>query len=297
VRGQTDARLSIVSFRLVLPRGRPAPVVVEVPHAGLRIPEVVAREIDCEPRDILRDADAYVDELFSGCNDSGATLLVADVSRYVVDLNREEDDVDALSVPELCTRPCRHGSNALCNHAPRGLIWRESTEGRNVLRAPLDLAAYERRMSAFYRPYHSALEQRAKELRAIFGYAIILSAHSMPAYGRGPDGTRTRRADVVPGTRGQSTAHPSLIALLDGHFRSAGLSVRHDDPYRGGATTARWGRVREGFHGMQVELNRALYMDETSLHRKRDGMQWLSRLCNELVLRLCNVDQREQLSP
>jgi N-formylglutamate amidohydrolase len=273
-------------------------VVVEVPHAGLRIPESVSKEIQCDPRDVLRDADAYVDELFSGSHESGATLLVADVSRFVVDLNREEDDVDALTVPELCPQtPCRHGSHGPCNHAPRGLIWRESTEGRKLLRAPLDLAAFERRMSAFYRPYHSALEQRARELRAIFGYVIILSGHSMPAYGRGPDGTRTRRADVVPGTRGQTTAHPTLINLLDAHFRTAGLSVRHDDPYRGGATTARWGRVREGFHAMQVELNRALYMDEGSLVRKRDGMQWLSRLCNDLVLRLCNVDAREQLAP
>lgn len=289
--------MNSVSFRLVLPRGRPAPVLVEVPHAGLRIPETVAKEVDCDPRDVLRDADAYVDELFASSHESGATMLVTDVSRYIVDLNRDEDDVDELSVPELCDKPCRHGSMALCNHAPRGLIWRQGTEGKTILRAPLDLAAYERRMSAFYRPYHRALEQRANELRALFGYVIILSAHSMPAYGRGPDGTRTRRADVVPGTRGQSTAHPSLITLLDGHFRTAGLSVRHDDPYRGGATTARWGRVREGFHAMQVELNRALYMDETSLHRRRDGMRWLSQLCSELVLRLCNVDARDQLAP
>lgn len=279
-----------MSFRLVLPRGRPAPVVVEVPHAGLRIPESVSREIQCDPRDVLRDADAYVDELFSGSHESGATLLVADVSRFVVDLNREEDDVDALAVPELCTqKPCRHGSQGLCNHAPRGLIWRESTEGKQLLRAPLDLAAFERRMNAFYRPYHSALEQRAKELRAIFGYVIILSAHSMPAYGRGPDGTRTRRADVVPGTRGQTTAHPSLINLLDGHFRSAGLTVRHDDPYRGGATTTRWGRPAQGFHAIQIEVNRGLYLDEEALRLKSDATLWLRGLCTALIPRLVAV--------
>lgn len=272
-------------------------MVVEVPHAGLRIPEGVRSEIDCDARDVLRDADAYVDELFSTAHEVGATLLVAECSRYVVDLNRDEDDVDALSVPHRVSSPCRHGSTALCNHAPRGVIWRESTEGKAVLRAPLTPAAFDARLARFYWPYHRALEQRLRELRAIFGFVVLLSAHSMPAYGRGPDGTRVRRADVVPGTRGQSTAHPLLIAMLDGHFRSAGLSVRHDDPYRGGATTARWGRVREGFHAMQLELNRALYMDEGSLHRKRDGMQWLSRLCHELVLELAAVDARAQLAP
>jgi len=285
-----------VTYRLVLPRGRPAPVVVEVPHAGLKIPDSLLSELDCEPRDVLRDADTYVDELFSNAHEVGATLLVAECSRYIVDLNRDEDDVDALTVPDRVTSPCRHGSTALCNHSPRGVIWRESTEGRALLRAPLSNAAFEARLDKFYRPYHRALAQRLDELRGIFGFAILLSAHSMPAYGRGPDGTRVRRADVVPGTRGQSTAHGSLIAMLDTHFRSAGLSVRHDDPYRGGATTARWGRVREGYHGMQVELSRALYMDEGSLHRKRDGMQWLARLCHELVLKLAAVDARDQLA-
>jgi N-formylglutamate deformylase len=284
-----------VSHRLVLPRGRPAPLLVEVPHAGLRIPEPVEHELDCSPRERLRDADAYVDELFSHAPEAGASLLIADVSRYVVDLNREEDDVDAVSVPSLAQTPCAHGARGPCNHSPRGVIWRESTEGRAVLRAPLDRAGLERRLEGYYRPYHRALSERARALRAQFGFAIILSAHSMPGYGRGPDGARVRRADVVPGTRGRSTAHGSLITLVDGHFRAAGLTVRHDDPYRGGATTARWGRPGDGFHAIQIELNRALYMDETSLSRRREGMHWLAGLCQDLVQRLAAVDARAQL--
>ncbi|MDP3277558.1 MAG: N-formylglutamate amidohydrolase [Deltaproteobacteria bacterium] len=285
-----------MSFRLVLPKRRAAPVVVEVPHAGVQIPASIAAELDCTPRDVLRDSDTYVDELVAQTPDTGATLLVSDVSRYVVDLNRTERDIDALSVPSLVGARCPHGAAGVCDHAPRGVIWRESTEGYNLLRQPLSEIAYRSRIDQYYAPYHRALAARLSELHAMHGFVMLVSVHSMPGYGRGPDGSRVRRADIVPGTRGQTTAHRDVIHVVDSHFRAAGLSVRHDDPYRGGATTARWGRVSDGFHAVQIELNRALYLDESSLHRRRDGQRWLQQLCFELIERLTHVDTRSVLS-
>ena len=87
---------------------------------------------------------------------------------------------------------------------------------------------------------------------------VILAAHSMPSAGRRVFGGRAvRRADVVPGTRGRSTADGRIIDLVDAHFRSAGLSVKHDDPYRGGWSPSHYGPPREGWHAVQIELNRA----------------------------------------
>jgi N-formylglutamate amidohydrolase len=73
---------------------------------------------------------------------------------------------------------------------------------------------------------------------------------------------------------------------VDRHFRSAGLSVRHDDPYRGGYTTAHYGRPREAQHAIQIELNRALYMDERDCRRKSGDFERLQTLLNELVANL-----------
>jgi N-formylglutamate amidohydrolase len=91
---------------------------------------------------------------------------------------------------------------------------------------------------------------------------------------------------VVPGTRGKTTAARAVIDAVEQHFRAAGLSVRHDDPYRGGATTARWGRPHEGFHAVQVELNRALYMDEDDGDPRPERFDWLADVCAGLVDRL-----------
>ncbi len=282
-----------MSFRWILPEQSKtsgtaksvavAPVVVEIPHASVHIPKGLQSELQYSERDLRADSDAYVDELFTNVYQLGASVLIAEDSRYIVDLNRTEDDIDALSVPSVARDRCAHGSAVPCDHAPRGVIWRENSKGIRVLTAPLTLQQYQHRMDQYYLPYHRSLQQRLQLLQEQFGYVLLLCAHSMPSFGRGPDGGRVRRADVVPGTRGQSTAHPGLIALVDQHFRNAGLSVRHDDPYRGGATTIRWGRPVDGFHAVQIELSRSLYMDEFTAQRRVQGLKTLAAVCHSLI--------------
>ncbi|HJK98192.1 MAG TPA: N-formylglutamate amidohydrolase, partial [Polyangiaceae bacterium LLY-WYZ-14_1] len=129
--------------------------------------------------------------------------------------------------------------------------------------------------------------------RERFGFAILLAAHSMPSVGRlGHLDTGARRADVVPGTRGRTTAHPALIDLVDRHFRSAGLTVRHDEPYRGGWTTSHYGRPHLGWHAIQIELNRALYVDEMTGEPRDGEFERLAALVTDLVEKLGAIDPR-----
>ena len=266
------------SFALTRPTGRAVPVLVEVPHAGLVVPEEVRALLTVDERAVLRDADAWVDALFAEVVGHGATLLTARCSRYAVDLNRDETDHDPGSVV---------GSTHPKGTAPRGVIWREGSDGAPALRRPLTPAEFAARIARYHRPYHQALARELDALRARHGVAVLLSAHSMPGMGR-PQLAQAarRRADVVPGTRGRSTAAGAVIDAVDAHFRGAGLSVRHDDPYRGGATTQRYGRPGSGLHAIQVELNRDLYMDEKALAPKPDAMAWLRTLCSALVPKL-----------
>lgn len=271
-------------FVLRRPAGEPTPVLVEVPHAGLLVPTDILGEMDAPRNARLRDADVYVDELYARAPSFGATLIAARYSRFVVDLNRAEDDVDAATVRD---HPSPRPSQ------PRGVVWRLATDGRPLLRSPLSYEEFERRLELCYRPYHRQLEAELERLRARFGYAILLAAHSMPSVGRALHGdTGLRRADVVPGTRGRTSADARIISLVDSHFRGAGLSVRHDDPYRGGYSTGHYGRPREGVHAIQVELNRALYVDEQSFERKVPGFERLSALLDALVEQLGAVDLR-----
>ncbi|MGB5809697.1 MAG: N-formylglutamate amidohydrolase [Polyangiales bacterium] len=263
---------------LTQPRIEPTPVLVEVPHAGLQIPDEVESELDASPLAVLRDSDIYVDQLYAGAPDVGATLLVSRVSRYVVDLNRGPEEVDLSAVP-------RHPK---ARQIPaRGVVWRAGTDGRPLLRAPLTVEQFTRRIEQYYRPYHHALREVSDQIRDDHGHVIVVAAHSMPSHGRRMlGGKAARRPDIVPGTRGRSTADGRIIDLVDAHFRDAGLSVKHDVPYRGGWTTGHYGAPKEGRHVVQIELNRGLYVDEQSSETKKGDFVKLQTLLNELVAKL-----------
>ncbi|EYF05287.1 N-formylglutamate deformylase [Chondromyces apiculatus DSM 436] len=264
---------------------RETPVVVEVPHAGVHLdPESLAWTA-APARSVGRDADLYVDAIFADAAEEGASLLVARMSRFVVDLNRGEDDVDCEAVEGGGTTPWA-----------RGLIWRLTTDGEPVLWRRLPRREFTRRLDAVYRPYHARLAEMLARKRAQFGFAILLCAHSMPSVARrGHSDAVTPRADIVPGTRGRTTAAGVVIDAVDQHCRQRGLSVRHDDPYRGGFSTAHYGRPEQGVHAVQIEIARRLYMDEQSLGLDPRGFPAVRELGRTLVARLTSPELHERL--
>jgi N-formylglutamate amidohydrolase len=215
----------------------------------------------------------FVDELYASAPNVGASFIVSRVSRYVVDLNRAETDVDAETVVGAPASP----------RAPRGVVWRLTTDNERSISAPLTTAELEARLDQIHRPYHAALAETVRRKMERFGVCVVLAAHSMPSVGRtGHGDTNTQRADVVPGTQGRTTAHASLIDLVERHAQAAGLSVKHDEPYRGGYTTRHWGRPNHGVHAVQVELARRLYMNEAVL-TKNEAFSAMKSFATSLV--------------
>ena len=279
----------VPAFEVLEPR-RESPVVVEVPHAGLHLdPESMAWTI-APARSIGRDADLYVDALFQDAPEEGATLLVARTSRFVVDLNRSEADCDAEAVDGGAT-----------SSAPRGLIWRLTTDGEPILWTRLPRWELARRLDQIYRPYHATLTDLLARKRARFGTAVLLCAHSMPSVARrGHSDAGIPRADMVPGTRGRTTAAGIVIDEVDRHCRELGFSVRHDEPYRGGFSTAHYGKPDRGIHAVQIEIARRLYMDEQSLRADPRGFPALREFGRTLVARLASPEllgRLQQLGP
>lgn len=262
---------AVIPFTVHEPSGEETPVVVEVPHAGLQVDPQTLAYLAAPARAIGRDADLFVDELFTDAPAVGAHLLVAHLSRYVCDLNRSEDEIDGSTVEGGAAR-----------RAPHGLIWRTTTDGITALAAPLPRAELERRLTSFYRPYHAQLSELLARKREQFGFAVLLCAHSMPSRGL-PGGEL--RADVVPGSQGRTTAASALIDLPDKLAHSYGWSVAHDHPYRGGFTTRHYGRPLISVHALQLELSRRLYMDELRLTPRRPDFDRTRLFCRELVAR------------
>lgn len=263
-------------FSVHEPTATETPLVVEVPHAGVLVDPESLATLAAPARSIGLDADLYVDELYANAPALGATLLVAHASRYVCDLNRAESDVDGLAV---------EGGTA--RSAPHGLVWRSTTESQPSLTGPLPRHELERRLELVYRPYHRTLAGLLQRKREMFGFAVILCAHSMPSLGRiGHVDAGRERADVVPGSRGRTSAASVVIDTPDVLARESGLRVAHDDPYRGGYSTAHYGRPDAGYHAIQVELSRRLYMDERTLTKKDNGFSRMKSFCDALVARL-----------
>ena len=255
------------------------PVVVEIPHAGILVDAPSLAFMVAPLRSLGRDADLFVDAVFEGACALGATVVASRLSRYVLDLNRARDDFDGLSA---------EGGKA--EGRPRGLVWRTTTDGDPILTKRLPKAELERRLELLYDPYHRAVVHALEQKKARFGYAVLLCAHSMPSTGRrGHVDVGRGRADIVPGTRGRTTASAPVIACVDDAAAAAGYSVKHDDPYQGGFSTVAYGRPAEGVHAVQVELARRIYMDEDALRLTPDGLERARTFAKSLVSSLGRV--------
>lgn len=264
-----------VYFSVEPPEQGETAVVVEVPHAGIWVDPESLASLVAPARSIGRDADLYADELFGDAPSCGATMLRAHVSRYVCDLNRAPGELDEQTSPAGTARS-----------APHGLIWRRTTEGRPALAKPLAPDEVERRLQAIYRPYHGTLQELLAKKKATFGFAILVCGHSMPTFGRMGE----RRADVVPGTRGRTTAGPAVLAVTEQVAEQFSMRLEHDTPYRGGYSTGCYGRPAEGVHAIQIELSRSFYMDEGTLVRQEPGFSAARAFCRELVTRLGRLE-------
>jgi N-formylglutamate amidohydrolase len=243
------------------------PLVISIPHSGLAWPD----ELHPRPRvDFARNADYAVPSLYADAPLVGAVVLEARFSRLLVDLNRAGDDVSAVLVPDHPAPrprrrpgvPAREGEiDGSDHHRPgRGVVWSAALGNVPLLPGPLKFADFRARIDRFHEPYHRALEILLRRRVQRFGFAILLDAHSMPC---------SVGADLVLGTLGGTSCGAALERLaldaLGGLPTLPHLRVRLNDPYHGGEVVRRCGRPELGWHALQLEVSRALYMDERTL--------------------------------
>ena len=135
--------------------------------------------------------------------------------------------------------------------------------GRAIYRGKLPLAEAEARLKRFWHPYHQALAELVEETRAQFGQAVLIDCHSMP---HEAIEAHTRpghsRPEVVLGDRYGVAAGRDVMERVEAAFAGAGLRVGRNAPFAGAYVAQAYGRPSRGVHVVQVEIDRALYMDE-----------------------------------
>ena len=243
------------------PATAPLPLVLDSPHSGEHYPD----DFDhVPPRAVVRQAeDTHVARLYRNAPKLGATLIEAMFPRAYIDANRSLDDIDpamladAWPVPLAASRKTGQGI---------GLLWRIARGGAPMYDRKLTVAEVERRIARWYRPYHEALSEELDALHRTFGVVWHINCHSMPAVGdANADDAGRPRQDFVLGDRDGTTCAREFTALVADTLASFGYSVAINDPYKGVEIVRRYGRPAECRHSLQIEINRRLYMDETTL--------------------------------
>ncbi|MCW5735358.1 MAG: N-formylglutamate amidohydrolase [Enhydrobacter sp.] len=244
-----------------LPQRQSVPMVVASPHSGSLYPPSFLAEA-AVPLTVLRRAeDAFVDELFARAPALGVPFLAARFPRSYVDANREPYELDPGMFEGPLPRALNHRTTRVA--AGLGMIPRVAASGEAIYRGRVPATEIECRLESCWRPYHLTLSMLVERTFATFGGSILIDAHSMPSSASGI-GLRERdhRVDIVLGDNHGEACTPALIDAVDRWMTAQGLRVRRNQPYAGGFTTQRYGRPGIARHVLQIEINRALYMDE-----------------------------------
>jgi N-formylglutamate amidohydrolase len=272
------AEKSFNSFEILAPARWSAAMVFNSPHSGQELPSDLRLRSRLTAQQLRASEDAHIDELFTGCLDAGAPLLRALVSRAYVDLNREPFEFDQRMFRNKLPGYVNCGSPRVASGL--GTIPRTVGDGVLIYEAPLEIAEALQRIETHYRPYHHALGTLLDEAHQSEGKVLLVDCHSMPSSAVHHLSRNSRPIDVVLGDRFGSACDPEITAIVEAHMVDAGLQVSRNKPYSGGFFTENHGRPRLGRHALQVEVNRALYMNETT-HVKNAHFAALQKImCN-----------------
>ena len=236
------------------------PLVHASPHSGRVYPAELLEASALDAAAIRRSEDALVDELVAGATGSGGVLIKATYARAYIDVNREPYELDpAMFEDEL---PAFAQSRTARAAAGLGSIARIVAEGQEIYSRKLTFEEARRRVDEVHAPWHAALGALLDEARRRFGAALLIDWHSMPSGAAGP----ARRApDFVLGDRYGAACAGAVTRLVERELEARGYVVARNAPYAGGWATARYGRPAEGLHALQIEINRALYLNEKRL--------------------------------
>jgi N-formylglutamate amidohydrolase len=266
----------------------PTALVFASPHSGDIYPAdmMAASRLTCEA--IRGSEDAFVDRIIAGAPALGASVIRARLARAYIDLNREPWELDPAMFEDELPEFARGRSARVA--AGLGTIARLAGEGRPIYARKLTFAEAKARVDLAHRPYHDALDRLLANARAAHGVAILVDWHSMPAAAaRGQRARGGGPCDIVLGDRFGAACSPKLTGLVERELESMGYRVARNAPYAGGYTTEHYGRPSRRTHALQIEINRALYMNEVT-REPTEGLDRLTADATRLTRALAQLD-------
>jgi N-formylglutamate deformylase len=245
-------------FRITPPSGPPLPIVIDSPHSGTAYPADFGSVLTGQDR--RQGEDTWVHELWSDAPRHGATLIDALFPRAYIDPNRSLTDIDAALLSEPWPGPVTPSRKT---ELGIGLVWRLMS-GQPMYDRRLSVAEVQQRIDRCWRPYHAALDGALAAAAASGGPRWHLNVHSMPDEAYRKLGLPDKPlADIVLGNLDGSTCDEATMAVVEQAFQAAGYSTARNDPFKGVEIIRSSGQPARGWHALQIEVKRSLYMDRS----------------------------------
>ena len=283
--GKTAARLSEPHepeldppFDVLDPSALASPLVFSSPHSGSIYPRRFLEWAKLDATALRRSEDAFVDELFGGVTSLGIPFVRARFPRAYLDVNREPYELDPRMFEGRL--PVFANTRSVRVAAGLGTIARVVGEAQEIYAARLPVDEAMHRIDKLYKPYHRSLRALLERAEKTFGIAVLVDCHSMPSSANAVLGTladplrrapapreKSVKADFVVGDRYGTSCAGFLVDAVEYELRRLGYAVMRNNPYAGGFITEHYGHPANHYHALQIEVNRALYMDEKTLSK------------------------------
>ena len=263
-------------FEIMEPADWRAPIIFNSPHSGSAYPDDFLTASCIDLPTLRRSEDSFMDELIGHLSNRGFPVVRVNFPRCYVDVNREPYELD----PRMFSGRLPSFANTRSTRVMGGLgtIPRVAGDGQEIYRGRISLDDALERIEVLYKPYHRALRRLIDTAHQMFGTVVLVDCHSMPSTGISRD--EPRRPDIVVGDRYGTSCAPLLSNQIEETMSRLGYSIGRNKPYAGGFITEHYGNPASGVHAVQLELNRAVYMDEW----RRERGQRFTRVADDFAI-------------
>ena len=275
------------SFRLTRPSRQQTSVIFSSPHSGREYPAAFLASSPLSALVLRSSEDAYVDRLFSRAPLHGAPLLCARAPRAYIDLNRGSDELDPAVVEDV----------ARAAHNPRissglGVIPRVVAGARAIYDGKIPRVEADARIARHWQPWHATLRGLVAETHTSFGEAILIDCHSMPHEAIESHARPGQPLpEVVLGDRFGAAASREVVERIEAIFAAAGFRVARNSPFAGAYIAQAYGHPVLRKHVVQVEIDRALYLDECKVEPLPSFSAFCIRM-NRVVAEIAQIGRR-----
>jgi N-formylglutamate deformylase len=237
-------------FTVIHPTVERVPILLSVPHCGVLFPDELSQEFKAQLSTAPDDTDWFVHQLYDFAPAMGITMIHAVYSRWVIDLNRDPQSKPLYSDGRIITGLC-----PTTNFLGESIYVDDRTQ--------ISREEVNRRLDAYYRPYHQKLTELLDDLKQQFGKVLLWDCHSIRHWV--PTIHAEKFPDLILGDADGTSASPGLIETAIRNLESAGYSFQHNYPFKGGYITRQYGKPSENQHALQLEMSKVNYMDDNEV--------------------------------